>query len=243
MANKLITFNCSGTPFTIRRATIERYPDSMLARRIQSGMREDYFIDRCPRIFEIVLQFYRTGKIHVPITEEIEDEFDYFCLDVPKRTDLNTHWFWDNHDIRNFLKIVDYYIDHMYKKVMQTQTVVSFRLGPPIEQFRWYRCFFFNWSVPLAKRYLAEKYNLQNVEVNKEFTCIFGHSARQKDYKFDYFQLDGTPVSFEFKENTKVQGKTGQDGFYYYKITITLDHSKIPLGPWEFVPPKIEKSK
>lgn len=76
-AGDTVTFCIGGRVFVTRRATLYRLPDSrlyMIANRAESetanGMvnKESpvYFFDRDPEIFRFVLDYYRTGELHLP---------------------------------------------------------------------------------------------------------------------------------------------------------------------------------
>lgn len=64
-----ICFNVGGQNFVTRRATLYRLPNSrlhMIACQECEEHHEHYFFDRDPEIFRFVLDYYRTGELHVP---------------------------------------------------------------------------------------------------------------------------------------------------------------------------------
>lgn len=79
--------NVSGRRFETWRATLERYPDTLLG-----GAERDFFydeeageifLDRDPEVFRYVLNFYRTGHLHCPRHECIQaydEELSFYGL-------------------------------------------------------------------------------------------------------------------------------------------------------------------
>merc|ERR1712117_549841 len=93
MASNLITLNIGGTNFTTTVATLTQYPDSMLAAMFDPeserppAMKDDkgnFFIDRDPEPFRIILSFLRSARLPEDIVgcsiEEVEWEADYYGL-------------------------------------------------------------------------------------------------------------------------------------------------------------------
>lgn len=68
-----LVINVSGHRFETWRSTLEKYPDTLLG----SNKRElffiedtkEYFFDRNAGIFEYILNYYQTGKLHCPRNE------------------------------------------------------------------------------------------------------------------------------------------------------------------------------
>ena len=89
----MITLNVGGTLFTTTVATLTQYPDSMLAAMFnpESGRppaekdgQGNYFIDRDPEPFRVILSFLRNAKLPEEIIgctlEQLEWEATYFGL-------------------------------------------------------------------------------------------------------------------------------------------------------------------
>ncbi|XP_006269097.2 potassium voltage-gated channel subfamily D member 1 isoform X1 [Alligator mississippiensis] len=82
-----LVLNVSGRRFETWRATLERYPDTLLG-----GAERDFFydeeageifLDRDPEVFRYVLNFYRTGHLHCPRHECIQaydEELSFYGL-------------------------------------------------------------------------------------------------------------------------------------------------------------------
>ena len=91
MSGELIPLNVGGTTFVTTVATITKDPDSMLASMFSSELppakkdsQGNYFIDRDPEAFRVILSFLRTANLSKEITgctlEQLEVEADYFRL-------------------------------------------------------------------------------------------------------------------------------------------------------------------
>jgi len=70
-----------------------KYPNTMLGAMVQPmnnslfHHEDEIFFDRDPRAFEVILNFYRNGKLIVPDLlplELLHEELKYFCVDVPR---------------------------------------------------------------------------------------------------------------------------------------------------------------
>lgn len=70
--SELIHLNVGGTPYTTTRATLCRYPDSMLGAMFRGDipsrldLNGHYFIDRDGDIFKYILNFLRSSKLSLP---------------------------------------------------------------------------------------------------------------------------------------------------------------------------------
>ena len=83
---KLI-INVSGRKFECWRSTLEKYPDSLLGSNEKEFFYDEdsheYFFDRDPDVFRVILNFYRTGKLHYPKHECIaayDEELAFFGI-------------------------------------------------------------------------------------------------------------------------------------------------------------------
>ncbi|XP_068162779.1 A-type voltage-gated potassium channel KCND2-like [Antennarius striatus] len=88
----LVVLNVSGTRFQTWRATLDRYPDTLLGSTERDFFyredRDEYFLDRDPELFRHILNFYRTGKLHFPRHECIsafDEELSFFGI-LPEAT-------------------------------------------------------------------------------------------------------------------------------------------------------------
>ena len=88
----MIKLNVGGTLFTTTVATLTKYPDSMLAimfnpERRRAAEKDDngnFFLDRDPKAFRVILQFLRNARLPEDIVgcgiDQVEWEADYFGL-------------------------------------------------------------------------------------------------------------------------------------------------------------------
>ncbi|CAF1050468.1 unnamed protein product [Didymodactylos carnosus] len=82
-----IIINVSGRRFECWRSTLEKYPDSLLGSNEKEFFYDEetkeYFFDRDPDVFRIILNFYRTGKLHYAKHECIaayDEELAFFGI-------------------------------------------------------------------------------------------------------------------------------------------------------------------
>jgi hypothetical protein len=90
--HKIVQLNVGGKHYEVSRDTLERCKGSMLASLISSNWREGnsddsepIFIDRNGRLFEYVLDYLRTNKVHVPLSvsrSALQEELEYFGVDA-----------------------------------------------------------------------------------------------------------------------------------------------------------------
>ncbi|KAL3917193.1 MAG: hypothetical protein SGILL_004827, partial [Bacillariaceae sp.] len=83
-----VRFNVGGRVYEVARSTVEQYPDTMLARMIDTTWKHEHYkpgdmiyIDRNGNRFQYVLDYMRDGTVHLPVTEcyaAIAHELDYF---------------------------------------------------------------------------------------------------------------------------------------------------------------------
>ena len=71
ISNEIVRFNIGGTKFETYRNTLHRLPNSPLANEdfLQKHYREkhkDYFFDRDPDVFKAIMNYLRTGELHLP---------------------------------------------------------------------------------------------------------------------------------------------------------------------------------
>jgi potassium voltage-gated channel Shal-related subfamily D protein len=82
-----IIINVSGRRFECWRSTLEKYPESLLGSNEKEFFYDEdtheYFFDRDPDVFRVILNFYRTGKLHYPKHECIaayDEELAFFGI-------------------------------------------------------------------------------------------------------------------------------------------------------------------
>ncbi|XP_060064826.1 potassium voltage-gated channel protein Shaw-like [Ylistrum balloti] len=94
----LIHFNVGGTRFSTTWATLQRIPNSKLG-RLQESIhasqlaQTDFFFDRNPAVFGSVLDYYRTGVLHLPETvcgRQIREELAFW--EIPAGLVSNCCW-------------------------------------------------------------------------------------------------------------------------------------------------------
>ena len=100
----LVTFNVGGTLFTLSEANLLQFPETKLARQYKWGktagtQSSPEYIDRDPRMFPIILNFYRTSEIHIPphfSNAAVRSELDYFAIPYTAesfhRTNIGQSW-------------------------------------------------------------------------------------------------------------------------------------------------------
>eukprot|EP01132_Coremiostelium_polycephalum_P007441 gene7441-9145_t len=93
-----VILNVGGVKYEVRPSTLAQYPNTLLGtifspsnKHLRKPDRKgEYFFDRNGRIFEIILNFYRTGKLVVPPEmpqELVREELKYFKLDYDDGAD------------------------------------------------------------------------------------------------------------------------------------------------------------
>ena len=70
-ASKRVKFNIGGKVFECYSETLQRFPDSRLAKIGESSNvfhpgSDEFFFDRSPVVFEAILEACRTGELHMP---------------------------------------------------------------------------------------------------------------------------------------------------------------------------------
>lgn len=82
-----IRFNVSGQRFQTWHQTLQKYPDTLLGsdekEYFYDEEAKEYFFDRDPDVFRYVLGYYRTGRLHYPRQEcvqNFDEELDFFRI-------------------------------------------------------------------------------------------------------------------------------------------------------------------
>lgn len=122
-----IILNVGGKIFKTSRETINKYPDYPLAKIIgplgKPNVLGEYFIDRNPKYFEPILDYYRTNILVKPknlIMELYICELDYWNID---NININKFIKWSNvHTEKKLEKLLnnDLYLQTIYKFINHT---------------------------------------------------------------------------------------------------------------------------
>ncbi|PRP73936.1 hypothetical protein PROFUN_08129 [Planoprotostelium fungivorum] len=80
-----VVLNVGGSRFEVSKATLLKYPNTLLGSIDQLQAEPDgvYFFDRNPKVFEIILDFYRTGKLMIPSDvpmDKVKEELAFFSI-------------------------------------------------------------------------------------------------------------------------------------------------------------------
>lgn len=82
-----LALNVSGRHYEAWLQTVERFPDTLLGSAEREYFRDadtgQYFFDRDPDLFRYILNYYRTGRIHMPrdvCFTAFSDELAYFGI-------------------------------------------------------------------------------------------------------------------------------------------------------------------
>ncbi|XP_046559712.1 potassium voltage-gated channel protein egl-36-like [Haliotis rubra] len=84
----VITINVGGTLFQTSLATLNQVPDTLLSNEslLSQNFQPDkqiYFFDRDPQMFHYILNYYRTGELHLPpgaCSSSIKKELHFWCI-------------------------------------------------------------------------------------------------------------------------------------------------------------------
>jgi len=87
---KRVILNVGGKKFETLIDTLRKYPETMLGAMFSCGFavsddHGEYFFDRDPHIFPVILNFYRHGKILIPSNlnpELVKEELDFFGINI-----------------------------------------------------------------------------------------------------------------------------------------------------------------
>lgn len=142
-----IIIECSNKTFFINRSDIEIYKNSLLYKIITQeyvdtkhyplhNNRHIIKLNRDPKLFSLIAEFYRKHKVYVPYNipyEQIYDEFDYFCLPFEtllRPLDLNSLWKLSNKNIIITEAIINMYINSkIFKWNMQNSLSFCWYIG------------------------------------------------------------------------------------------------------------------
>lgn len=97
MSNEFVIFEVLGTRFRVQKRVFDNYPNSLLyglvhldklhieqlPKNILKVNNNEFFVQRSPDVFKIVLLYCINGKLHVPTclcSDEIAEEFDFWRI-------------------------------------------------------------------------------------------------------------------------------------------------------------------
>jgi potassium voltage-gated channel Shal-related subfamily D protein 2 len=87
LADRKLRINVSGRRFETWLQTVEKFPDTLLGSNEKEFFfdsdTDEYFFDRDPDLFRYVLNYYRTGHIHLPkhcCFAAFEEELAFFGI-------------------------------------------------------------------------------------------------------------------------------------------------------------------
>lgn len=93
-ADEKIVINISGQRFECWQSTLEKYPHTLLGSVEKEFFYDEetneYFMDRDPDLFRHILNFYRTGRLHLPKSECItafDEELSFFGIGADLMSD------------------------------------------------------------------------------------------------------------------------------------------------------------
>lgn len=74
MSDSKVKLNIGGIRFETFNSTLNKIPGTRLSQLSKSDqnydvIKEEFFFDRSPILFESILNFYRTGEMHIPSSE------------------------------------------------------------------------------------------------------------------------------------------------------------------------------
>ena len=86
MALHRIKFNIGGQVFLTKKTTLEKIPGTKLANyqdtcEYYDSNTDEYYYDRSPLIFQPILEYYRTGRLHFTTNmcaEQIREELEFW---------------------------------------------------------------------------------------------------------------------------------------------------------------------
>ncbi|XP_074643299.1 potassium voltage-gated channel protein Shaw-like [Tubulanus polymorphus] len=83
-----INVNITGKKYEILKTTLQKFPNTRLAKLDETqenydGEKDEYYFERDPTVFESVINYYRTGELHVPLSlcgPVVKTELEYWGI-------------------------------------------------------------------------------------------------------------------------------------------------------------------
>jgi len=114
-----VTYTVGGKPFEIARRTVMKFPDTLLAKMISGEFdKSDLRIDRDPTRFRYILNWFRDGRMILPLNiakEEMITEITYYNLPVSV-SDINHASFPHISALSDFQKHIQEVVKHSCDK-------------------------------------------------------------------------------------------------------------------------------
>ncbi|KAI3383151.1 hypothetical protein SNEBB_005893 [Seison nebaliae] len=143
--NKVI-LNVGGTRYETYRTTLKKIPATRLSKLTDALVNYDdvlneYFFDRHPGVFNQILNYYRTGKLHYPTNvcgPLFESELEFWGLDVNQVEPCCWQTFNKHRETQDTLQILES-LDICVDKTPYDQLVEKFHYSEPLtgwQQFR-----------------------------------------------------------------------------------------------------------
>lgn len=137
-ADELVRLNVGGKIFSTTRSRLDSLGSNMLSTLVDNvsqgkistvyDKHGNIFIDRNPDAFGAILEYFRTGRLVIPINlswGQMEDELDYFCIDLGETVPED-----DSFDqTRELLKKVKLYDTNLRKRLQQCSEISEKRLA------------------------------------------------------------------------------------------------------------------
>jgi len=191
MNRERVILNVGGKKFETFVGTLTKYPDSVLGAMFHqrnNHLRKldsmgEYVFDRCPKLFEAVLNFYRTGKLRLTrgMTKiALEEEADFWQLPIDcfqEDESLGTKFAYTALDVTRkkaqpILTTIKTYIIEIIEKA-SNNGVQSFSIEFKESQQQFY-AFLSNFS---HRELILHDLILQNFDVSfNDMTSVQGHS-------------------------------------------------------------------
>jgi hypothetical protein len=90
MVDNVIRLDVGGKIFATYKETLLKYPETMLSAMFNNGHtlkpneNGHYFFDRDPKLFKVIMRFYRTGKLPEELNDDLEEELNFWCIPFEK---------------------------------------------------------------------------------------------------------------------------------------------------------------
>ncbi|XP_035680945.1 potassium voltage-gated channel protein Shal-like [Branchiostoma floridae] len=149
--DKKIRLNVGGAHFETRLSTLKRHPNTLLGSEEREYFYNDdtneYFFDRDPDIFRLVLGYYQTGKLHYVNQECIsmyDDELTFFRIPASEIGDCCYADYEENRELVKLRTMIDSFHrchffnptlmsmrERLWRKLSYDVTVTGFWMSPP----------------------------------------------------------------------------------------------------------------
>jgi len=207
-----VVLNVGGKRFETLTETLKKYPNTMLGAMFSSSVamavpddHGEYFFDREPKLFEVILNFYRHGKIIIPAnrsSEMVKEELDFFGINVEEYTEGLGLELKREADFIAQRKLTGFLEDYLVPR-MKTQAQLghySYELG----------------FVP-ERHSMNNMTNLPTLSKNADYYDLF--SERENRKRLTKF-LKSLQVNSQWDRSEQVNITTKEFLFECYKLTV-----------------------